>query len=420
MGELPEGWKYIRVGDVKGINGLIIDGDWILNTDLQTGNEIRLIQLADIGIGKFLDKSKKSLSKTRAQELKCTFLKEGDLLVSRMPEPIARACIFPKVPYDAITAVDVTIVRTEIEKVDSKFLCYFFNTDIAKKQVEKVAFGTTRKRISRKNLENLIIPLPPLPIQHQIVAILEQAEAVKRQRQEADALTGALLQSVFYELFGDPVENEKGWKSRKLKDISEVVSGVTKGRKLNGKPTVFVPYLRVANVQDGFLDLIDIKDIEVLDSDIEKFQLKKGDVILTEGGDRDKLGRGHVWNEEIPLCIHQNHIFRVRLNVNLLNPEFFSFLIGSAYGKKYFAKSAKQTTGIASINSTQLKNFPALLPPLALQHQFARVVRDVERIRKRQVASGNEIEGLCEGLMARAFAGELVRNDNKNGNQNFN
>lgn len=293
--------------------------------------------------------------------------------------------------------------------IDPKYLYYYLSSNEFKRFIPFIASTTTNiSNLSMTRLAAFLMVVPPLPVQRQIVAVLEQAEAVKRQRQEADALMGTFLQSVFFEMFGDPVINERGWKAKKLKEISEVVSGVTKGRKFNGKPTVFVPYLRVANVQDGFLDLTEIKDIEVLDSDIEKFQLKKGDVILTEGGDRDKLGRGHVWYEEIPVCIHQNHIFRVRLNEKLLNPEFFSFLIGSAYGKKYFAKSAKQTTGIASINSTQLKNFPALLPPLALQQKFACIAQDVERIHEQQVASGRHIEGLCEGLMQRAFGGELV------------
>jgi len=293
--------------------------------------------------------------------------------------------------------------------IDPKYVYYYLKTH--KHEMQKYGSGTTFLEVSAARFSKIPIIVPPLPIQRQIVVVLEQAEALKRQRQEADALTGALLQSVFSEMFGDPVRNEKGYRVKKLKDISEVVSGVTKGRKFNGKSTLMVPYLRVANVQDGFLDLSEIKEIEVLESDIEKFQLKPGDVILTEGGDRDKLGRGHVWYGEIPLCLHQNHIFRVRLDEKILHPEFFSFLIGSAYGKKYFAKSAKQTTGIASINSTQLKNFPALVPPLALQQQFAHVVESVERIRQEQVESGREIEGLCGGLMARAFAGEPFNKD---------
>ncbi len=130
-------------------------------------------------------------------------------------------------------------------------------------------------------------------------------------------MTEDLLRSVFLEMFGDPVTNPKGWEEAALTDVAEIVSGVTKGRKLGGKQTVFAPYLRVANVQDGYLNLSEIKEIEVLPTDIEKYRLLDGDILLTEGGDPDKLGRGTVWREHIEGCIHQNHIFRVRIRTFL-------------------------------------------------------------------------------------------------------
>ena len=100
-------------------------------------------------------------------------------------------------------------------------------------------------------------------------------------------MTEELLRSVFLEMFGDPVANLKGWEEAALTDIAEIVSGVTKGRKLNGKQTVLVPYLRVANVQDGYLNLSEIKEIEVLTSDVDKYRLIDGDILLTEGGGPD-------------------------------------------------------------------------------------------------------------------------------------
>ncbi len=209
-------------------------------------------------------------------------------------------------------------------------------------------------------------------------------------------------------MFGDPVKNPKRWEIYKLQDVSEIRSGVTKGRKLAGKPVVSVPYLRVANVQDGYLDLNEIKTIEVLLSDVDKYALLEGDVLLTEGGDPDKLGRGAVLHDEIPNCIHQNHIFRVRVNKEYLVPEFLSMLIGSAYGKMYFLKSAKQTTGIATINSTQLKKFPALAPPTERQNKFAQIVENAEAMRQNQKQSQQEIDNLFNALMQKAFAGELI------------
>ena len=109
LSALPLGWTQAEVKDLQGVSGLLCDGDWILSNDMETGNDVRLIQLADIGEGAFLNKSHKSISKNRSKELGCTILADGDILISRMAEPIARACILPKLELECITAVDVAI-----------------------------------------------------------------------------------------------------------------------------------------------------------------------------------------------------------------------------------------------------------------------------------------------------------------------
>lgn len=121
-----------------------------------------------------------------------------------------------------------------------------------------------------------------------------------------------------------------------LGDVADIRSGVTLGRELRG-PTIRLPYLLVANVQDGRLDLGVIKTVSILADEREKWLLESGDVLLTEGGDWDKLGRGTVWNSEIPDCIHQNHIFRVRLDRSRFEPPFVAALTSSPYGRAYFA-----------------------------------------------------------------------------------
>ena len=128
---------------------------------------------------------------------------------------------------------------------------------------------------------------------------------------------------------------------------------------------------------------------------------------MTEGGDPDKLGRGAIWKNEIPECIHQNHIFRVRLNQSYLLPEYTCCLVGSAYGKKYFLRAAKQTTGIATINSSQLKTFPVYIPPLDLQNQFAAIVEKTEQQKALMQQSLVQMETNMSSLMQRAFKGEL-------------
>jgi len=232
---------------------------------------------------------------------------------------------------------------------------------------------------------------------------------LRAKRRESIAQLDALLQSTFLDMFGDPVTNPMGWdESAKLGELAEIVSGVTKGRKINGKSTREVPYLAVSNVQDRHLLLEAVKTIEATNDEIIKYSLRFHDILLTEGGDPDKLGRGSLWHDAIPDCIHQNHVFRVRLlSLERLIPVFLNWLIGSAKGKSYFLRSAKQTTGIASINMRQLRAFPLLIPPLSLQRRFASIVEAAERQKARLRAHLDELDALFASLQSRAFNGEL-------------
>ncbi len=164
-----------------------------------------------------------------------------------------------------------------------------------------------------------------------------------------------------------------------LSDCAHIQTGVTKGRKLSLKKTITVPYLRVANVQEGYLDLSEMKHIEIQESELARYALRQGDVVLTEGGDFDKLGRGFVWRDEIRNCVHQNHVFAVRPKTGLILPDFLAYLATSAYGKGYFLRVAHRTTNLACINSTKLKAFPTLVPPLGEQRAIAHALRTVQR-----------------------------------------
>lgn len=165
-----------------------------------------------------------------------------------------------------------------------------------------------------------------------------------------------------------------GWKKTALDHVAEVQTGIAKGKAINGV-VVTLPYLRVANVQDGHVDLSVIKEITLKPSEVQRYSLRAGDVLFTEGGDFDKLGRGTVWNGEIQPCLHQNHVFAVRPKTDRLLPEFLAFQAASEYGRRYFQLSSKQSTNLASINSTQLKQFPVLLPSLPEQRKIAEILR---------------------------------------------
>jgi type I restriction enzyme S subunit len=267
--------------------------------------------------------------------------------------------------------------------------------------------------VQRDKLLALEIPLPPLSEQQRIAAILaEQLAAVDRARaaakarlEAAKALPAAYLRAVF----NSPEAQQ--WPRKRLEEVGDIVSGVTLGRKLNGALTRSIPYLRVANVKDGYLDLSDIYQLEATEAEIEKCQLKWGDLLLTEGGDPDKLGRGTFWEEQISECIHQNHIFRVRFDLTEFSPQFISAQVSSSYGKAYFLAHAKQTTGIATINQKVLAAFPLMTPPLPTQKRIAvhlsEQIAAVERASKALEEELAAINALPAALLREAFAGRL-------------
>ena len=186
-------------------------------------------------------------------------------------------------------------------------------------------------------------------------------------------------QSRFVELFGDMFLNSKAWKKQELDSLADVVSGITKGRKTKEPHLIEVPYMAVSNVKDGYIDWTTVKTIQATQQEIEQYRLLPDDVLMTEGGDPDKLGRGAILKEPLQNCIHQNHIFRVRLNTTYILPEFFAEYLQHQRAKRYFLRCAKQTTGIASINMKQLRALPVLIPPIELQNQFADFVVSVDK-----------------------------------------
>lgn len=161
--------------------------------------------------------------------------------------------------------------------------------------------------------------------------------------------------------------------------------------------------MAVSNVKDGYIDWSTVKKIDATDEEISRYRLLKDDVLITEGGDPDKVGRGAIIKNPLENCIHQNHIFRVRLNKLIVLPVFFAEYLQHQKSKRYFLSCAKQTTGIASINMKQLKSLPVLLPPIKLQRQFSDFIQQVEKAKLSVKQSLDKLETLKKSLMQEYF-----------------
>ena len=363
------------------------------------GGDIPFVSPADLNEG-ILSETKTYLTSSGADQ------------VYRVPKNTVLVSCIGNLGKLAITAKEVCFNQQinglifDEQKIFPKYGFYFAQT--IKPQLEKASSSTTLPIVNKSRFSDLEIKYPPLAEQRRIASILDQADELRQKRQQAIEKLDQLLQATFIDMFGDPVSNPKGWRSDKnLGDVADIVSGITKGRKITGKSLREIPYLAVSNVQDKYLNLSIIKTIEASDDEIERYRLKQGDLLLTEGGDPDKLGRGTLWNNEVDECIHQNHVFRVRLTSKEFTPNYLNWIVGSEYGKRYFLKSAKQTTGIASINMGQLKKLPLLPPPLDLQIQFDERCIKIHQIKNQLVDSYKDINHLFSSLQNQAFNGTL-------------
>lgn len=298
----------------------------------------------------------------------------------------------------------VFIIRADSKFVDAEYLFFFIYSSWGQFQIQRSFQGAAIGGINSTFIDRFEVPLPTLPEQHRIVEILRQADALRRLRGRSFDIFQKIAPAVYSEVF----EGNEATHFVELAEIAEIASGVTKGRNFSGRETIEVPYLRVANVQAGYLDLSEIKTIQALPEDFEKYRLEFEDVLLTEGGDYDKLGRGALWESQIADCIHQNHIYRVRLDRKLLLPRFFAIYLQTSQPRAYFLRSAKRTTNIASINMSQLKKLPVPLPPMQLQERFVALLSRAEVVAKDNQRSVQKLSDLLTGLLYNAFRGDLT------------
>ena len=263
--------------------------------------------------------------------------------------------------------------------------------------------GATFKEISKSIVENIEIPLPEVNQQKEIAEKFKKLEQLISLRKQQLAKLDELVKAQFVEMFGDVLLNSMQWPEKTLENMADIVSGITKGRKTAEADLQEVPYMAVSNVKDGYIDWTTVKTILATRQEIEQYRLMPDDILMTEGGDPDKVGRGAIIKVPLKNSIHQNHIFRVRLDEQEILPSFFAEYLRHQKAKRYFLGCAKQTTGIASINMRQLRALPTLVPPLSLQKQFAAFVERVDQ-QKQTVQQGLEkLELMKKALMQEYF-----------------
>ena len=264
-------------------------------------------------------------------------------------------------------------------EIDQQYLYYYLKSNATLYRIKEVATGSVRDNLRLSMLYDFMIELPSLDVQRQIVSNLDLLASIIRQRNQQLSKLDELVKARFVEMFGDMLLNSLDWPEKSLEGLADIVSGITKGRKTTEAELIEVPYMAVSNVKSGYIDWTTVKTILATKQEIEQYRLMPDDILMTEGGDPDKVGRGAIIKNPLKDSIHQNHIFRVRLDESELLPAYFAEYLQHQKAKRYFLGCAKQTTGIASINMRQLRALPVLIPPLPLQNQFADFVAEVDK-----------------------------------------
>lgn len=378
IGAIPQDWKTDRLQwHLKEIN--------VSNNPIQTKNILSLT--IEAGVIPYAEKGNQgNKAKEDYSQYKIAF---PDTLVINSMNVIIGAvgisqyfgCVSP-----------VYYVFGPIEGTDLRYIYYLFTNTGFQKEMRKYAKGILeiRLRISSNDMLKRIVPSPPFKEQQRIADYLNKMcteidavlEKTRASIEEYKKLKQAVItQAVTKGIRGDRPMKDSGiewigdipaeWRKTQLRHCAAIKSGITLGKKYEKTDSLVErPYLRVANVQDGYVDLSVLTTIEVTQDEDLKYRLRAGDVLMTEGGDRDKLGRGCVWHGAIEPCLHQNHIFAVQTSKDTLLPEFLEYLTVSDVGRSYFDVTAIKTTNLACTSSSKVLAFTIPLPSVEEQAEI--------------------------------------------------
>jgi len=420
--EVPNGWAWPTIPEMIPSEGVFVDGDWIESKDQDPNGEVRLIQLADIGEGNFKNKSSRFLTLKRANALNCTFLRQDDILVARMPDPIGRACLFPlKNENSFVTAVDVAIIRLGDKSVIPKYLMHSINNLYIRREIESLQSGTTRKRISRSNFAIIKFPLAPLPEQHRIVAKIEEVfssldkgiESLKSARQQLIVYRQAVLKWAFEGKFAN--ENVKegelpdGWKWKQTKEITSVLGDGLHGTPVYSESGEYY-FINGNNLSDGKIEIKEnTKRVTIEEYEKYKKPLNDNTIFVSING---TLGNTAFYNGEKVVLGKSACYFNV---LNIVDKQYLRYCITSQRFINYAHKNATGST-IKNVGLKSMREFEIPLPATIEEQQL--IVGEIEfrlsvcdKIEESIEQSLKQSEALRQSILKKAFEGKLVPQD---------
>ena len=416
--ELPSGWSIANLGALG-------DGSVGLQTG-PFGSQLHKFDYVDIGVpvvmpkdiidGKITDETIARIPPSKASHLSKHQVRRGDILFGRRGD-IGRCGLVTAREEGWLCGTGCLRARLT-GAVLPEFLIHELRSKKVVQYLNEHAVGQTMLNLNTKILAAVPIRVPPIGEQRKIAAILSSVDEAIEKTQAVIDQVQVVKKGLMQELLtrGIPGRHTRfkqteigevpaDWDVSLLGEVGTVQTGLAKNKNNTGLVEVY--YLRVANVQDGFLDLAEMKTLKVSEHAIERYALRCGDVLFAEGGDADKVGRGAVWHGQVQPCLHQNHVFVVRTDTRRILPEFLSLYRSSARGKAYFFDAAKQTTNLASINTQQLKAFPLVLPPIDEQLHIVAVEATFDERMRAERAKLVGMRRVKDGLLSCLLTGEL-------------
>lgn len=365
-----------------------------------------IIRISNIDGSKVNLKNAANVAATAVEGKERFLVKSGDILIAMSGATTGKLGVVPEGIDKVYLNQRVGKFHFDSNEICSKYLYYFLLSDICQTHINSLAVGAAQPNISGGQLESIEIPLPPLQVQKQIAAVLEKADTLRGQCQQMEQELNTLAQSVFLDMFGDPVKNPKGWEVKKFKDICSSQLGKMLSAKAK-QGTNPKKYLRNANVRWRQIELHDLLEMDFNEKEMKKFTLEYGDLLVCEGGD---VGRCAIWKNELSDCYYQKALHRVRVNNEVVTPEYIQeyFYWMSKLGG--LSASVSEVT-FSHLTAAKMAELKVPVPPIELQVKYKEKIEALNSQLTQTNASSHDFSDLFDSLMQRAFKGELDLKD---------
>lgn len=294
------------------------------------------------------------------------------------------------------------------DTINSKYLKYFFQTSYYRTTIRNVINGANINNIKIEHIDNLNIPLPLLETQKKISTILDKADELRQNDKKILEKYDQLAQSVFLEMFGDPVTNPKGWERCTLGDLAKDIKYGTNSKSFDFPEKNAIAVLRIPNINLGKVNYQDLKYSVIEPKEFNKLCLRKGDLLFVRSnGNPDYIGRCAMYDSDSE-AVYASYLIRVRIsNLSVIRPDFIAYHVNFKTFRSRVIKEARTTAGNYNLNTQGLKSFELILPPIHLQNRFSNIVDQIETQKQLTQQSLQKSEELFQSLLQRAFRGEL-------------